>query len=278
MTSPADVKSCCAAVYSSEAVHWLLGDALHPGGAELTERLARALGVGSGDLVVDIGSGLGTSALAIARATGCAVMGVELASANVERASERATAAGLSGRVRFAEGDAEALPLPDASVDGAISECSLCLVPDKAAAAREIARVLRPGARVAISDVTAVPAELPPKLGTLSAWTACLADARPLAELAGLLEAAGLVVDNLEEHDELLRALVDRVESRLRLASLLSDRMPISLANGLADGLELARAARHALDEGLVGYGAVYASRPQRVSAAKSSVRASNGT
>lgn len=261
MTSAADVKSCCAAVYSSEAVHWLLGDALHPGGAGLTERLARALDVEAGDLVVDIGSGLGTSALAIARTTGCAVIGVDLSSANVERARTRAADAGLAGRVRFVEGDAEALPLPDASVDGAISECSLCLVPDKAAAAREIARVLRPGARVAISDVTARPAELPRELRTLSAWTACLADARPLAELASLLEDSGFVVEKLEEHDELLRTLVDRVDGRLRLARLAGDRLPGELRERLADGLELAAVARHALDAGIVGYGAVYAMR-----------------
>lgn len=262
MTTSADVKSCCAAVYSSEAVHWLLGDALHPGGAELTDRLARALGVASDDVVLDIGSGLGTSALLIARATGCAVVGVDLSPANVEQATARAAAAGLAGRVRFVEGDAEALPLADASVDGAVSECSLCLVPDKAAAVRELARVLRPGARVAISDVTAVPGELPRELRTLSAWTACFADARPLVDLAALLEEGGLVVEELEEHDELLRALVDRVESRLRLASLVGDRLPADLGERLAGGLALADAATHALDAGVVGYGAVYATRP----------------
>jgi ubiquinone/menaquinone biosynthesis C-methylase UbiE len=262
VTSAADVKGCCAAVYSSEAVHWLLGDALHPGGAELTERLARTLGVGSGDVVLDIGSGFGTSALVIARATGCAVVGVDLSRANVERAAARAADDGLVGRVRFVEGDAEALPLPDASTDGAMSECSLCLVPDKAAATRELARVLRPGARVAISDVTARPAELPPELRTLSAWTACLADARPLAELAALLEDAGLVVEELETHDQLLRALVERVESRLRLAQLLGDGIPAVLRDSIAGGAELVAAARQALDAGVVGYGAVYATRP----------------
>jgi arsenite methyltransferase len=262
MTSSAEIKSCCAAVYSSEAVHWLLGDGLHPGGEELTQRLARALEVGPGELVVDVGSGLGKSAVTIARATGCAVVGVDLSPANVGRAAARATAAGLAGRVRFLQGDAEALPLPDASVDGALSECSLCLVPDKRAAVREVARVLRPRARVAISDVTASPAELPAELRTLSAWTACLADARPLAELAELLEESGLVVEQLEEHDELLRTLVDRVENRLRFASLLGERLPAGLGDGIAGGLLLVSAARRALDAGVVGYGAVYARRP----------------
>lgn len=262
MTSSADVKSCCAAVYSSEAVHWLLGDALHPGGAELTERLARALDVEAGDLVMDIGSGLGTSALVIARTTGCAVVGVDLSSANVERAAARAADAGLAARVRFLQGDAEALPLADASVDGVVSECSLCLMPDKGTAVREIVRVLRRGARVAISDVTAAPAELPPELRTLSAWTACLADARPLAEVAALLEDGGLVVEELETHDHLLRALMERVESRLHLARLLGDRVPAGLRDAIPGGAELVAAAKQALDEGVVGYAAVYATRP----------------
>jgi arsenite methyltransferase len=258
----AEVKSCCTAVYSSDAVRWLLGDALHPGGTDLTERLARTLGVGPGDVVLDVGSGLGTSALAIARAAGCVVIGVDLARANVERAAACAADAGLAARVRFLEADAEALPLPDASVDGVVSECSLCLVPDKRAALREIARVLRPGGRVAISDVTASPAALPPELRTLTAWTACLADARPLTELAALLTHSGLVVEELEEHDELLRALVDRVSGRLRLARLLGNRLPADLRAGLAGSLELAGLARQAVDDGLVGYGAVYATRP----------------
>ncbi len=277
MTQPADVKACCAAVYSSDAVHWLLGDALHPGGEELTERLTRTLGVGPGDVVLDVGSGLGTSALAIARAAGCAVIGVDLSATNIERAAARAADAGLGGRVRFLEGDAEALPLSDASVDGVVSECSLCLVPDKLAAVREIARVVRRGGRLAISDVTTNPAALPPELRTLSAWTACLADARPLTELAALLEESGLVVEQLEEHDELLRTLVDRISGRLQVARLVGDRLP-ALRAGLADGLRLAEVARQAVDEGLVGYGAVYATRPAGGIAANRRVAASNRT
>lgn len=262
MTQAVDIKACCAAVYSSEAVHWLLGDALHPGGAELTERLGQALGVGPGDVVLDVGSGLGKSALVITNATSCAVIGVDISSANVERATARATEAGLESRVRFVQGDAEVLPLGDASVDGVVSECSLCLIPDKGGAVREIARVVRPGGRVAISDVTAIPTGLPPELRTLSAWTACLADARPLGELAALLAESGLVVEELEQHDELLRALIDRIDGRLRLARLLGDRLSSELRAGLATGVELVELARKAVDHGLIGYGALYALRP----------------
>jgi hypothetical protein len=278
VTTTAEVKACCAAVYASEAVQFLVGDPLHPGGVDLTLRLAHSLRAPAGTRVLDMGSGLGTSALAIAAATDLDVVGVDFSRENVERARTRATEAGLARRVRFVCGDAEALPLADESVGGALSECSFCLVPDKEKAAAELRRVLRPGARLALADVTARSADLPEELRTLDGWTACLAGARPLEELASVLEDAGLSVDDAESHDASLVELVDRIEGRLHLALSLGSRLPERLREGAERGLELVSELRPALQAGLVGYGAVYASRPQRVSAAKAPVSASNGT
>lgn len=101
----------------------------------------------------------------------------------------------------------------------------LCTFPDKPAAAGELARVLRPGARLALSDVTGEGDRLPPELRTLRAWIACLADVLPLDELAELLAGAGLVVERKERHDGALGELLDRVDARLRLARLLRDRL-----------------------------------------------------
>ncbi len=229
MTPAVDVKACCATAYSSAAVRWLVGESLHPGGLALTRRLARRLDVGAGDVVVDVASGLGTSAIEIARTEACTVIGVDLSAVSVEDATARAAEAGLAGRVNFVQGDAEELPLRDESVDGAICECSLCLFPDKDAAVRELARVLRPGARLALSDVTAVPESLPPELRTLSGWTACVADARPLSEIASLFERAGFVVEELEQRDELLAEVIERVDGRLHLASFLQAGIPDTL-------------------------------------------------
>jgi ubiquinone/menaquinone biosynthesis C-methylase UbiE len=262
MTSSAEVKSCCAAVYSSEAVRWLFGDALHPGGTDLTARLARALDVGPGDLVLDVGSGLGTSAVAIARTTRCDVVGVDLSSANVEDATARAAEAGLDRHVRFLAGDAEKLPLADASVAGALSECSFCLFPDKRQAAAELARVLRPGARLALADITAEPAELPDALRTMTAWTACLAGARPLAGLVFLLEEADFVVERVERHDEALSDLVAGIASRLDLVSGFGPALPQHLRDGAARARDLVGVVRKALDAEVIGYAAVYASAP----------------
>jgi hypothetical protein len=241
-----EVKACCASVYASAAARWLLGDHFHPGGAALTSRLIDALGVGPGATIVDVASGPGTSALQAAREAACDVVGLDLSGESVEAARAAAEAAGLAHSVRFVLGDAEDLPFPDASFDGAICECSFCTFTDKAMAAAELARVLSPGARLALSDVTAEPTALPPSLRTLDAWIACLADARPLPETAALLEEAGFEVEATESHDRALVELLDRVDERLR---------PLEL------GLDLLDAARRAVDRGVLGYGVVVARR-----------------
>ena len=256
--APAEIKACCANAYSSATARWLLGASFHPGGAELTSRLARALRVGSGDTVVDVASGPGTSALQLARETDCSVVGVDLSEASVAAATEAAAGAGLTERVRFVQGDAESLPVEDASVDGALCECALCTFPDKEAAARELARVLRPAARLALSDMTADAERLPPELTSMQAWVACIADARPLEEIASLLERAGLAVEKTERHDAALATLLARVDARLRAARLLGASR---FTDGIGSGRELVGAARQALAEGALGYGVIVARR-----------------
>jgi arsenite methyltransferase len=244
--APHEIKACCAAAYSSAAARFLLGDCFHPGGASLTSRLLQAMRVGPGDLVVDVACGPGASALQLARETGCHVVGVDLAAPRRPAADPR---------VRFVEGDAEALPLEDASVDGVLCECALCTFPDKPAAAREFARVLRPGARLALSDLTAQPGMLADSLRSLSAWVACVADARPLEEICALLEAPGLVIERADRFDEVLARFLERIEARLKVATLLG-------ADGVAHGRRLIADARSALEQGVIGYGVVIATRP----------------
>jgi len=256
--APEEVKSCCASAYSSSAARWLLGDSFHPGGPELTSRLARALRVGTGNLVVDVASGPGTSAIQVALETGCDVIGVDLAPGNVAAATRRAEKAALAHGVRFVQGDAEALPLDDESADGALCECALCTFPDKATAVRQVARILRPGARLALSDITALPDELPPQLTSLQAWVACIADARPLEEIAALLEDGGLVVETTERHDHQLAAMLDDVDARLRTARMLG----LGLFNDrISKGRELVAVAQDSLARGLLGYAVVIARR-----------------
>ncbi|MEG3632135.1 class I SAM-dependent methyltransferase, partial [Streptomyces poriticola] len=173
-----------------------------------------------------------------------------------------AVTAGLAARTAFTTGDAEHLPFPDGMFDAVVCECALCTFPDKARAAAEFARVLRPGGRVGITDVTATVQRLPPELTGLTARIACIADARPLDEYTGILGTAGLRTLRTERHDQALTRMIDQIEARLNLLRLTA---PAELAAaGLArdDAAGTLTAARRALTDGALGYGLLIAEKP----------------
>jgi hypothetical protein len=108
----------------------------------------------------------------------------------VERARANAAKQGLAN-VEFHLATIDRLPLPDARVDCVISNCVINLVPDKKAVLREIYRVLKPGGRVAISDI-ALKKELPPEVGgDLLAYVGCVAGAISISEYVSSLQSAG---------------------------------------------------------------------------------------
>jgi len=262
MTTPAQVKACCAAAYSSDLVALLLGDSYHPGGQTLTRRLAAALQLGAGQSVLDVASGRGTSALTLAREYGATVVGIDLSAPNVALANDAAEATGISERADFRVGDAEKLPVPDESVDAVVCECALCTFPDKAAAAQEFSRVLRPGGRIGITDVTVDPDRLPAELTTLSAWVACVADARPAAEYADFLAGAGLRVARIEQHDAAIGRMIDQIEARLEFLRLTSRATIESHGIDVDRSRPVLEAARAAVADGVLGYALLVAEKP----------------
>jgi SAM-dependent methyltransferase len=247
-----DPKACCAQLYESDAACWLLDGQLHPGGDRLTLRLAELAGVRPGTRVVDVACGNGASARLLARELGAETVGVDLGAQAIERAERTARADGLAGRARFVHGDAEALPLADGGFDVALSECSLCTFPDKPRALAEMGRVLRPGGTVAIADVTATLAALPPELRTAAARVACVADARSADGYVALLRAAGCEPLAVERRDAELTAMIDRVEARLRVARMLVP--PGEQSDRVREAVELARTARREVARGTLGY------------------------
>ncbi len=249
-----DPKGCCARLYESDAARWLLEDQLHPGGEQLTLRLAQLAGVAPGARVVDVACGSGATALLLERELGCVTVGVDLGTRAIERAS-RATPAGA--RASFLLGDAEALPLPDATFDVALSECSLCTFPDKPRAVEEMARVVRAGGSIAIADVTADLDALPAGLRGAAARVACVADARSANAYAALLRDAGCEPLEIEPHDGELRAMADRVEARLRVARMLAP--PGDQRDLIREAAALARLAVEAIDRGHLGYAVITA-------------------
>lgn len=252
------VKTCCAALYESDWARLLLGESFHPGGVPLTLRLGEALGLGPGARVLDVAAGQGTSAIALAERFGCAVVGVDLGADTVREANAAATAAGLADRVRFEHGDAECLPFADGAFDALICECAFCTFPDKRAAAAEFARVLRPGGRAGLSDLTRAGA-LPPELDDLLSWIACIADAQPVERYVAYLTEAGLPVELVEPRDEALTEMVEGIRAKLLGAELLVKLKKVSLPGDIdfARAKGLARSAAEAVQRGQLGYAIV---------------------
>ncbi len=165
-------------------------ETLHPGGFALTRRTAEVAGLRPGLRVLDVSSGRGTQAVFYAVEYGVDVTGVDLSPEMVRKATERAASAGVSERVRFAEGDSQALPWPDGTFDVVINECAVGIPDDSQAVVREMARVVKPGGRVVIHEST-----------WRKSMTACEKDdlaerygTTPLErdEWTGLLRSAGL--------------------------------------------------------------------------------------
>ncbi len=258
---PAEVKSCCAAVYASDWARLLLGDSFHPGGLMLTERLGTLLMLGPATRVLDVAGGPGASAVHLAQTFGCHVTAVDYSGANVAATRQAAARAGVGGLVVAVEGDAERLPLESGSFDAVVCECAFCTFPDKTTAAAEFRRVLRPGGRLGLSDLTRA-GPLPPDLDGLLAWVACIADARPTAEYVAYLQGAGLTVDSIELHDEALGELVARVRTKLLGAQLLVSLKKLDLpAVDFGQAQALARSAAAAVTAGTLGYALVTGTR-----------------
>jgi arsenite methyltransferase len=147
-----------------------------------------------GETVVDLGSGAGFDCFLAARQVGPQgrVIGVDMTPDMIARARQNATKAGLAN-VEFRLGEIEHMPVADRTADAIISNCVINLSPDKGAIFREAFRVLRPGGRLAISDVVAlrpVPDEI---RRDLALYTGCVAGAATIDEVKALLAEAGFV-------------------------------------------------------------------------------------
>ena len=140
-----------------------------------------ALGVGNpvryaflrpGEMVLDIGSGAGIDVILAARRLqpGGRAIGLDILPEMCERGRVHAAEAGVAAWTEFLEGEMERIPLPDASVDVVISNGVLNLSARKSRALAEIYRVLKPGGRISLADLT-VDGELPPEIANdQSAW------------------------------------------------------------------------------------------------------------
>ncbi|HEV8112148.1 MAG TPA: arsenite methyltransferase [Planctomycetota bacterium] len=166
----------------------------------------------AGEVVLDLGSGGGMDAFLAGTRVGAGgrVIGVDMTPDMLTRARKNLGAyrkrTGLDN-VEFRLGEIEHLPVADASVDVVISNCVINLSPDKPQVWREIARVLKPGGRVAVSDL-ALLRPLPPEVtGMVEALVGCIAGAVLVDETEGMIRTAGLASIVLRRKPEYVRSL-----------------------------------------------------------------------
>ena len=208
---------------------------LHPGGMEATERLLDRAAVEEETRLLDVGCGAGNS-LTLARERGALAIGLDREPTD-------------TGAVR---GDMDTLPFRDGSFDVVLGECVLCLSPTLAQTLADVERILKPGGRLALSDVTVdgTPPDLPPPLDELL----CLDGPREQTHIRQHIEDAGFEVDDVRTHHDDLLTMRDRIRAGIdyeRLFDALGDR-----GARLREGASELEAA---VESGRIGYVSIVA-------------------
>ena len=222
--------------YTRSAARWLLGATAHPGGERLTRHLLDRMRPAPGALVADVACGDGAT-LGVLTGRGLLAVGVDVEPRAVARARRRAAAV---------VGDAHHLPLVSGAYDGVVCECSVSTFAEPGRALSEMARVLRPGGALAMTDVV-LRRDLAPD--DVIAVVDRLTTARTLPGYAALVEQAGLRVVRSE----------DRSGDALALARRLTRRLT---AVGARRHASTARACARAVESGALSYGLLLADKP----------------
>jgi SAM-dependent methyltransferase len=178
------------AVYAGAEVDGATGDAL---GASLGCGVPTAVAdLHPGEVVLDLGAGAGADVLISAQRIGPTgkAYGLDMTDEMLDLARANAAKAGAEN-VEFVKGYIEDVPLPDGAIDVVISNCVINLAGDKNLVFAEAARVLKPGGRLAVSDVIADAGMDDATRADMAAWTGCIAGALTREEFEDGLRAAG---------------------------------------------------------------------------------------
>jgi arsenite methyltransferase len=192
--------SCCG---GTDAISGPIGEKEYSS-AEISDlglSLGASLGCGNptmlaqlhpGEVVLDLGSGAGLDVLLSARrvSPGGHAYGVDMTDEMLALANDNKARAGVENAT-FLKGTIEAIPLSDAAVDVVISNCVINLAADKAAVLKEAFRVLKPGGRLAVSDMVEVETLPPSVKSSLDAWAGCVAGTIPVDAYRAAVHEAG---------------------------------------------------------------------------------------
>lgn len=195
-------------------------------------------GLRPGEVVVDLGCGGGLDVFLSAQKVGPAgkAIGIDMTPEMIALSRKNAAKADITN-VEFHQAVIDAMPLADASVDVVISNCVINLAPDKRAVFREIARVLKPGGRLAVSDI-ALKKPLPPEMGeNLMAYVGCVAGAIMIDDYRRWLSEAGFAEVAVIDSGKDLNAY-SKVENQSGCCSptTSSSTLPIAESGGCCGG------------------------------------------
>lgn len=265
VSSPTSISPCgciggSCSIYEKSWVQELLGESFHPGGIELTRRSISSLQLPRGAKVLDVASGTGAAARALAD-HGYQVVGVDASEQQVTAARESAKG---RAEIRFEIATAESLPKDLGPFDGVFCECAFSLLQSQSDVSKSWIDALVPGGRLAISDM-AVDGPLPDSLqGEIGSW-ACLGGARSVAEYTTILDEAGFInIEAVDEKDALLAAISEL--KRKLLVFGVGHLADITQDLGLASLSELHQAlkdAARAAKDGTLSYIRLSATKPK---------------
>ena len=207
--------ACCSDLYELDLVRDLLGDSLHPGGLALTRSLAKTMGLSAGQALLDVACGPGRSSIMLAQTYKCHVTGVDLSRKAVGMGQREAQRYRLEPLATFLTGDASCLPFSQNVFDAALCECSLTLFPDDQKALAEMARALKPGGRLGLSDVTFVLDALPPALDFLETQAMCIPFETGPEKYTQAMESVGLTVEQATDCSQTLFSLLEDIRGKL---------------------------------------------------------------
>jgi arsenite methyltransferase len=256
--APTEFKSCCANLYADEALLFLLGPSLHPGGLDLTRRLAEKLGISESDSVLDVACGVGSTVGFLESTYKCNALGIDLSKKLTGKASSAFKTRGFG----FANADGENLPLEPESFNVVVSECSMCLMPESHQGIREAFRVLKHDGRIGITDI-AVRGPLPEELDNVLTSLLCVSQKVMWQDYSAPIEMAGFEKIEISDESAGLIRMLDSIKKRLLLAELLmgTGRLQVR-SDQIALGKRLVTLAKTGVEKRNLGYVMLTARKP----------------